>query len=393
MAFFIPLIAGIASAAVGAGLSAALSPDMAGAPSFGAATRGAAKAEADTLAAKRMVEYLARMGGKGSVEGLGADQQPIYETRQFVSLPAWRIPKAEWDKYGLPKNANANQVVDVPYNEADWKQGGRFYSATWQAPHPFNKEVITGYGPPKTEVDFTGIGEIDMAKDYADKMAKALLENQQKYGVDFVKVAKEQLEQSDPEGTAARKQLADMVMADLDRKAPQRPVASELSRQLLEDLNRPGISAAQASAAGQGGGGTDIDALIAEINAANETASRMGDQQRMMGWLSSGATPQDVEYRRNQQAMANAASFLGGKTPQAQFGQLSGAQQGASPFVQGPALSNIDSATAGSWGPGAAGTAYGNQLQQQASQLNPWFVGLSSVIQGAGALGAASNKN
>ena len=69
--------------------------------------------------------------------------------------------------------------------------------------------------------------------------------------------------------------------------------------------------------------------------ASEDTAARC--KQAALAFLTSGATPEDVAYRREEQAFANLGSFAVGESPIAQFGQLSGAGEGAVPFGTGVA--------------------------------------------------------
>jgi hypothetical protein len=69
--------------------------------------------------------------------------------------------------------------------------------------------------------------------------------------------------------------------------------------------------------------------------------------------------------------LANAASFLSGSTPVAQFGQISGAQQGASPFNPMGIQSGIGvNPNAGAQGQQYAMNTY-NQKMNYASQQQP----------------------
>lgn len=155
-----------------------------------------------------------------------------------------------------------------------------------------------------TTADFSGIGDLDlsrMAVDFgiesADKIAKAQIDLEDKYGESVLKQRLKSLEMADPEGVAIRKKLGSTVLGDLERGSGLDP---EMAAQVTE-AERTG-QAARGNLLGSSAG-------AAEGLAVGEAGQRM-----------------------KQQRMANAAAFLNGSTPQAQFSSISGAQQGAVGF-------------------------------------------------------------
>ena len=251
----------------------------------------------------------------------------------------------------------------------------------------------------KRRADFTGYGDADVQGKLAREMAGVTLDLQKKYGEDFATEAAREAELADPEGTAARELLAQKIMTmEAQRHDRQRPVAGALDESVRADLSR----------------GSGVDDDVKRI--LEETLARRGDtslaggdvatelegglsgeqrlQQRLqkgLGYLSSGVSPEDAAYREEQQSMANMSSFLGGRTPQSQFASLSAGQQGASPGVRSGALPNVDpnlmqnAATAGAGG-------YSAGVRSAASQVSPWFVGLSTLLNGASVAGKAGYK-
>ena len=152
--------------------------------------------------------------------------------------------------------------------------------------------------------DFTGYSdadatreELDFASESADKMAATMLEVQKKYGKDFVTQRTEELKAADPTGYEVREMLGEKAKRGL-----------ELGSQLSPEMAAQVEEREQAAQAARGN-------IYGTAPAAAEAMS-MGD----------------AGFRLEQQRLANAASFLSGTTPIAQFGQISGAQQGASPF-------------------------------------------------------------
>ena len=152
--------------------------------------------------------------------------------------------------------------------------------------------------------DFTGLGDIDKSRqdlDYAeesaDRFGQSMLDFQRKYGLDFVKQRGIEREAADPIGAKVREKYGEEVLSALERGPALDP-----------RLRREADQASFAHAASTG-------------NILGTGAARVsGENRGNAGW------------RQWQQTLANSAAFLSGTTPIAQFGQLSGAQQGTSPF-------------------------------------------------------------
>ena len=246
--------------------------------------------------------------------------------------------------------------------------------------------------------DFTGQGNADQSAKMSDQMAQALLDIQKNYGADYVKQRLADLQQSDPAGYAARKQLFDSIIADSNAN-PNRPMATALQSQVNDMLGTAGqldqqaLQEVQQGVRGQqqGRGITLGNAPANEENMAVVGASdnlRSQQQQAAQQYLSSGISPEDVTYRRIQQSLSNLGAFQNNQTPEAQFGQLSGAQNGAAPFnpvnYQNPASTNPGSAAQGL---GFANSIYATNTGYAESQANPWLTGLSTGINAAGAFG------
>ena len=191
--------------------------------------------------------------------------------------------------------------------------------------------------------DFKGYSDADATREEmefggeaADFMAKTMLEVQQKYGKDFVKQRIEELKAADPTGYEVRQMLGEAAKEDLARGTELSP---DMARQVTQQER-----AAQ-SARGN---------IYGSAPAAAEAMS-LGD----------------AGFRMRQQRLANAASFLSGSTPVAQFGQISGAQQGASPFNPMGIQSGIGvNPNAGAQGQQFAMNTY-NQKMNYAAQQQP----------------------
>lgn len=258
---------------------------------------------------------------------------------------------------------------------------------------------IIGYEPITRHIDFSGMGDADVQSEIARITAEHALNTQQRFGVDFAKVARAQADLADPLGAQARGRLFDeLSQREQNRQDLAHPVADELQGAIQADLDRGGAISPEAQqlvdqmTARRGGSGAGVSADIAgdlSTNAGSE-ARRASRDQHALSFLSSGTTPEDVDYRRRQQSLSDMASFLAGRGPTAQFGALStaGARAGTTPQFQGPALpgSNPNAAAIGQQG---ALTNYGQQVGQITGNVNNWFAGLTTALRGGQAAAAS----
>lgn len=256
------------------------------------------------------------------------------------------------DKPASPNLAGANEAgvwadietMGIRKMVADAARFGK--SVTLQVPTfdaKGNKTLDEAGKPKMREItyDFKGYSDADATREdmefggeAADFMAKTMLEVQQKYGKDFVKQRIEELKAADPTGYEVREMLGESAKADLARGAELSP---DMARQVTQQER-----AAQ-SARGN---------IYGSAPAAAE-AMTLGD----------------AGFRMRQQRLANAASFLSGSTPVAQFGQISGAQAGASPFNPMGIQAGIGvNPNAGAQGQQWAMNAYNTQMNYAAQQ-------------------------
>ena len=224
----------------------------------------------------------------------------------------------------------------------------------------------------KKEADFTGAGDADQMRgqisfmtEAADAMAKSQLESQQKYGLGYVEQRTKELEAADPLGTKMRKALGESIYSEgfgtnLTKSQEEQTIRAELAAQARRgNIFGAAPAAAEAMAVG------------------------------------------DAGFRMRQQRLANASAFLSGTTPVAQFGQISGAQQGASAFnpmgiQQGMGLNP----NAGQAGAQFAQNSYAGEMSAyQASQRNNPLgmvagagLGILTGGLGSGLLGLASGS-
>jgi hypothetical protein len=246
-------------------------------------------------------------------------------------------------------------------------------------------------------IDFNGFGTAQAAATDTQQTAASQLALEQQYDPKFIATALQQEQQADPESFAARNELSNLI--GQQASAPlNEPVSTMLNSQIQDTLN-----AAQNNTLTQ----TDtarLNAAVSDALASRGRGSATGNQpyqnweqpltsgfageqrqsqaaQSVMGFLGSGSDPEDIEYRRTQQNLANLAAEANGQTPSSQFASLSGAASGpASRFAgsQGPMLPLMSDN-------GAAAQQIGlqnweTQMQNANNQVNPWMAGLTGML-------------
>jgi len=352
----------VAGAALSAGVAYASQPDY-GNPSK--SSRKVVLAQLKALPGQRKVEAAAKLG-------IPVDYQTFGKKKVTIEKP---IDQALKD----------GDITPVEYNR---------YAANGQK----MAKVRIPQGAVQ-HADFTGYGDADIEGQLAKDMAQNQLELQQKYGEDFAKLAREQAALADPEGTAARGMLADKIMEmDEARKTRQRPVATMLDAQiggdvdLGRDLDPESEAAIREVLARRGDTTSGLDGVSQYLQDGPEGDARIaGRLRRGMAYQSSGQSPEDQAYREEQQSMADMASFLGGRTPQSQFGALQAGQQGASPMPRGGALPNVQP-NINQMGAQAGLQRYGQGVQAVAGNVSPWFAGLSLAAKGIATAGRGLNN-
>lgn len=368
MAIGTAIVTALVGAAVSAGMAAATAPDY---PNPARSSRRVVNTDIQTLPGRRQVEAAARLG-----------QAVDYATgRTRYTRTRERMTIKEAHDRGL--------ISDFDYQKR-------------RAAHGDSRIIKVRVRTPVQETrhaDFTGFGDAEVQGRLAQQMARNQADLERKYGARFAEIAREQQKLADPEGTAAREMLASEInrMED-ERQNAQRPVADKLDAQILQELESgkaatPDVQAAIAQVlarrGGEGSGGTvtagDVEA---EGEVGERGQARLDDRmRRSMGYLSSGATPEDVDYRRRQQSMANMAAFLRGQTPEAQFRSLAGGQQGATPIARGGALPQTNP-NALAIGQNAAVQQANLGAQNAGNQAGGWMAGLAALTRGVQAYGA-----
>lgn len=248
------------------------------------------------------------------------------------------------------------------------------------------------------EYDFSGLSDADYQKQYADAMAQTVLDLQKQYGPAYIQQRLDELKASDPQGWAQRKQLYKSIMSDLQGVTEADPQAVALENQMLDELEKGGTldpemlrEVQQASRRGQAARGNTLGtaATLEEAQAVTSAsdALRSKRQADALQFLTSGSSPDDIRYRKRQQAISNLSSFVSGTTPLAQFKGLTGAQAGAAPTVSTITAQGLDP-NAGQTNAANAVTNYRTASQVAQNTANPWLAGLSGAASGLSAWSA-----
>lgn len=382
----ITAIVGTAASLGSLGYSAAQgAPEL---PSGASAARNISQAQAAALPLQRQVAALQQQGGK-------LQSTPSTLTRGELQAAIKELQK-RYNEGNRSDGALGAQIATLreimrqtPTTKGvkpsrDARGGDRLYDQ-----FTVFKDPQGNYLPKSlATADFTGYGTADIEGELARKFSDIELELGQKYGTQFAEEARKAADLANPEGAAARRMQNELIQRELSNPTPINPMSSMLESQIGEQL--------------KAGRGLDpmskdlLDASIARANEARGDRVSSGDvatsmmtgfegqgrlnaaQDKAQSFLESGTSPADIAYRREQQNLANLGSFVSGQTPQSQFQNLSGASQGAAPFVRptpGPAMPG---------GAGAVGASYANAAGaarvNQAQQPNPWMAGISSLL-------------
>ncbi|HEV2456380.1 MAG TPA: hypothetical protein VGY98_19105 [Verrucomicrobiae bacterium] len=248
-------------------------------------------------------------------------------------------------------------------------------------------------------VDFNGFGTAQAAATEAQQKAASQLALQQQYDPQFIAQALQEEQQADPESFAARAEMNNLIQQQANAPLNE-PVSTLLNSQIQDTLNAAQnnsltsmdtarLNAAVSDAlASRGGGSVSSLPAVSGTNGgagASLTTGFAGEQrqaqaeQSAAGFLNSGSDPEDIQYRRTQQNLANLAAEANGQTPGSQFASLSGASSGPAPMTQGAALPLMSDN--GAAAEQVALQNWGTQMQNANNQINPWMTGLTGLLQ------------
>ncbi len=358
-------------------------------PSGAAASRDIANAQAMALPTQRALSAAEQQGVK--VDYPTAARR---EKTQAVQV----IPVGPTTVRGQKTTGPiGSQAAWVKYDPADWAPGGKYADTS-----KYIKGQVKTHGvniPAGTATaDFTGYGTADIQGELARKTGEMQQQLAAKYGVPFAEEAAREAELADPQGTAARKMEYDLIQQNLANPQPINPLSPMLENQIdqqlkagsgLDPMSKDLLDQAVARSNADRSGTDDPNVIAAAMSQGAEGhARRQAAESKAQAFLSSGSSPADIAYRREQQNLADLSSFMSGKTPESQFQQLSGAAQGATPFVQAQPAPTMPGGAAQT-GAAAAGAQYSARAQQ-ALAPNPWLAGISSLMSSVSALGKAT---
>lgn len=296
------------------------------------------------------------------------------------------------DKNQAPNGTNS---VKQPLSTSAQKMGGDSKSGgknlVWKPSTADYKGIpLTQNADGSYTAHFKGYGQADVQGLIADKTAASKLDLSKKYDSQFIAEALKQQKLADPESFAARELESKLIQDQINRPVNS-PVSELLDKQVQDSLNaangdrltgldqeRLAAAVAQAQADRGGSSGPADFSQPLTTGFAGEQR-KQNAAQAAMGFLSSGSSPEDIAYRREQQNLGNLAAEVSGKTPQSQFGSMSGAQNGPTPTMTANPLPVMP----GDQSQAAAGVAMQNANtanRASNSQANPWMTGLSSLI-------------
>ena len=251
-----------------------------------------------------------------------------------------------------------------------------------------------------TSYDFTGLGTADVQNQMSDQMAQTLLDIQQGLGPQYIAQRLQDLQQADPTGYAARKQLFDRIMAEAGQSAPNLPLSQDTQAAILGELQKgTGLSPEEIMQVQQGTRGGQVASGIylgnAPAQAEADAVVQAGDQMQAQRqgaagqFLSSGVSPSDITFRKIQQDMADLGAFISGTTPTAQFSSLSGAQSTAAPYPDtGYSPYSLNEGQGVQQGISNAFGLYSENANWAQNNINPYLAGLSATT---GLVGTAAN--
>jgi hypothetical protein len=286
------------------------------------------------------------------------------------------------------------QIPDAPDPYTDYLKGYEAQITTYPQQRAIDAAAKTGGKVVVDGVtyDYTGKGDADYQAAYAEKMAASMLGLQQKYGAQYVEQRLKELEQSDPEGMAMRRQLWQDIQGDIgkvneDRKlaeANQAAILAELEKGAALDpqMQREVTQATKGRQAARGIilGPSTLREETGDLLAAGQQV-KSDRQQRALAFLTSGKTPEDIAYQSRQQAMGNLGAFISGQTPTAQFGSLRGAQNGVVPFYGGSPGVGLNQ-DAGNQSMAYNQSIWNTQANMAGQQANPYLAGMGLGFQG-----------
>ena len=209
------------------------------------------------------------------------------------------------------------------------------------------------------DVDFTGYGDLDQLgidleamRTSADAIAAMNLDIQQRYGEQMNLEQLKRIKEADPVGYELRQQLAQTTLEEL---SAGRELGESASRQVEQSVR--GAQSARGNVYGS-------------ANIGQEALAKFDAGQRLLT-----------------QRMSQAQAYALGTPITAQYGAISGAQQGAANFAPMQLQQGIaQNPNAGAQAAQFASSNYSTYVQGLQNQSNPWMEGLGMVAGFAGSV-------
>jgi len=359
-------------------------------PNAASSSRQVAQAQAEALPIQRALAAAEAQGGTALTPGYTSSTYSAQQAQHAISQIQHQIQqiKGGTDKSGNPLPLSGDQQTKLLTLQNQLKgipaQGGTVYLDSQGKIADASNALL----------DFKGYGTADIEGKLAGQYADIQQNLGEKYGTQFAEEAAKEAALADPQGTAARKAEYDLIQKGINNPPPINPLSTSLESGIdsqlkagrgLDPMSQQLLDASVAKAnAARGGGASASDIEQSMSTGAAGQARLEAALAKSQGFLNSGATPEDIAYRREQQNLSNLGSFVGGTTPEAQFRNLSSAGQGAAPFQPGQPAPQLP-ANAGSGGDAYSISAYNANARNATQQANPWMAGLSSLLSGIGA--------
>ena len=202
------------------------------------------------------------------------------------------------------------------------------------------------------DVDFTGFGDLDQMqidleamRTSADAIAAMNLDIQQRYGEQMNLEQLKRIKEADPVGYELRQKLAQTTLEEL---SAGRELGDDAARQVEQSVR--GAQSARGNVYGS-------------ANIGQEALAKFDAGQRLLT-----------------QRMSQAQAYALGTPITAQYGAISGAQQGAANFAPMQLQQGIaQNPNAGAQAAQFASSNYSTYVQGLQNQTNPWMEGLGMV--------------
>ena len=359
-------------------------------PNTSADSAAMANAQAENLPEMLAMEAAAQEGGTAPVPLTPAQQQQQQTLQSQIQSLQQQIQIASMQ-------GGEGSSMSTPGN---WGRS----SATPSEPNPRLAQLQSQLATAQQQLqgitsgstaNFAGNSTADIQGKIEQQLAEGELTNAQQFDPQFIAQSLAEEKQANPQGVAAQGDLAALVQQQINNP-PQSPVAQTMQDQIQEKV-----------AAGSGLTPEEQTMLDASVNGSvtgtsgntpdfsNALTTGFAGEQRALQnagsgatWLASGQTPQDITYRANQQNLGNLSAEISGATPESQFSELSGAQNGPTPNTSTDYLPSYNTGAAAE-GAAAGINQYGQNVQQSLSAANPWTSSLSAVLSGTNTLAKA----